>query len=124
MDKLGALREYGMLCPRCKKGTCCVTNLSRKYEATLRAVDESLLLRPTELGIFRTLNQEKKPLYAGEIASELDCSYQLVGRRAKQLAEQGLVTRTMNEDKRRELELTRHARDAYFAEQQQLSLQL
>ena len=47
MDKLSSLKDYGMLCPTCRKGNCTVTNLSRKYEATLRAVDSSLLLRPT-----------------------------------------------------------------------------
>ncbi len=117
MEKLAALREYGMLCPSCRRGHCAVTNLSRKYEATLRAVDENLLLRPTELGILKTLNSETKPLYAGAIAAELDCSYQLVGRRAKNLAEQGLVNRDRNEDNRREFSLTEQAQTAYFSDQ-------
>ncbi len=124
MDKLGSLRDYGMLCPTCRKGNCSVTNLSRKYEATLRAVDSSLLLRPTELGILKTLNSEQKPLYAGEIAAELDCSYQLVGKRARHLADQGLVFRDKNEDNRREFSLTEEARKTYFSDDRQLSLQL
>jgi DNA-binding MarR family transcriptional regulator len=98
--------------------------LSRKYEATLRAVDENLLLRPTELGILKTLNFEKKPLYAGEIAEELDCSYQLVGKRAKNLSEQGLVTREKNDDNRREFMLTDDAKNAYFSATAQAALQL
>lgn len=124
MDKLASLKEYGMLCPKCRKGSCAVTNLSRKYEATLRAVDQNLLLRPTELGILRTLNFEKKALYAGAIAGELDCSYQLVGRRAKNLAEQGLVNRDRNADNRREFSLTKEAQDVYFSDKTDAGLQL
>lgn len=124
MDKIDALREYGMLCPRCRKGVCTVINLSRKYEATLRAVDNNLLLRTTELGILKTLNFEKKPLYAAEIAAELDCSYQLVGKRGKQMADQGLVKRERDEDNRREFSITPEAQLAYFPHEQQLSLQL
>lgn len=115
MEKLPALKEYGMLCSKCHRGRCSVTNLSRKYEATLRAVDDNLLLRPTELGILRTLKWENKPLYAGDIAAELDCSYQLVGRRAKNLSEQGLVNRDRDDDHRREFSLTEQAKKAYFS---------
>jgi DNA-binding MarR family transcriptional regulator len=122
MDKLPALKEYGMLCPKCHRGKCTVTNLSRKYEATLRAVDDNLLLRPTELGILRTLKSEEKPLYAGDIAAELDCSYQLVGRRAKNLAEQGLVNRDRDQDNRREFSLTEQAQRAYFSESKDTGL--
>ena len=124
MDKLNSLKDYGMLCPTCRKGVCTVSNLSRKYEATLRAVDSNLLLRPTELGILKTLNAEKKPLYAGDIAEELDCSYQLVGKRAKQLSDQGLVKRDKNDENRREFSLTPEASKTYFSDKQQLGLQL
>lgn len=124
MEKLASLKDYGMLCPTCRTGTCSITNLSRKYESTLRAVDNSLLLRPTELGILKTLNFESKPLYAGEIAAELDCSYQLVGKRARYLADQGLVHRDKNEENRREFTLTEEAQKTYFSEEQKMSLQL
>jgi hypothetical protein len=124
MEKLPSLRDYGMLCPSCRKGTCTITNLSRKYESTLRAVDTNLLLRPTELGILKTLNSEKHPLYAGDIAAELDCSYQLVGKRARHLADQGLVSRNVNEDNRREFALTEEAQKSYFPPDQKISLQL
>jgi len=52
-----------------------VTNLSRKYQTLLEAVAPELLLATTELGILQTLETEKRAMYAGDIASELDKSY-------------------------------------------------
>lgn len=122
MEQLQTLKLYGMLCPRCRKGTCNVSNLSKKYEATLRAVSENLLLPATELGILRTLHTEKKPLYAAAIAEELDCSHQLIGRRGKHLAERGLVARRTNEDNRREFSITEAAEKSYFKDEPNVGL--
>ena len=49
-------------------------------------------------------------------AGELDCSYQLIGRRGKVLAEQGLVKRYHNEEGQRILEISETAEAAYFAD--------
>jgi hypothetical protein len=114
LEKLDALKMYDMKCPSCKVGTCAVTNLSRKYEALLNAVAPELLLPPTELGILQTLETEGRIMYAGEIAAELDKSYQLVGRRGKSLAERGLVNRDVNDQGRRTFEITPLAEASYF----------
>ena len=53
-EQLQALELFGMLCPTCKQGRCAVTNLSRKYEPMLRAIDDELLLPRVELGILHT----------------------------------------------------------------------
>jgi hypothetical protein len=124
LEHLEMLKFFGMLCPKCKKGTCRVTNLSKKYEETLRAVDEKLLLPSTELGILKTLHSEKRPLFAGEIAEELDCSHQLVGRRAKNLADRGLVNRKKNTEQRREFSITEDAEKSYFVETPENDLQV
>jgi hypothetical protein len=113
-DQLEALALFGMLCPECKIGTCVVTNLSKKYEPMLRAIDEELLLPRVELGILHALGTEKRPLFAAEIAGELDCSYQLVGRRGRFLADRGLVHRSENESGRREFSITDTARSVYL----------
>lgn len=113
-EQLNALELFGMLCPVCRKGLCKVSNLSRKYEATLRSIDDSLLLPRVELGILHTLGTEPHALYPAQIAGELDCSYQLVGKRAKFLADRGLVLRGKSEG-RRELSLTSTARQIYLA---------
>jgi len=124
MDQLEHLKFFGMLCPKCRKGSCRVSNLSKKYEQTLRSVNDSLLLPSTELGILKTLHSEGKALYAGQIALELDCSHQLVGRRAKYLAERGLVDRKKNVENRREFSLTTEAQTTYFAEDADTSLEV
>src|SRR5579859_2324705 len=85
-------------------------------EALLKAVAPELLLPPTELGILQTLETEKRVMYAGEIAAELDKSYQLVGRRGKTLSERGLVNRDLNDQGRRTFEITPLAESSYFQE--------
>jgi DNA-binding MarR family transcriptional regulator len=92
-----------------------VTNLSRKYQLLLDAVAPELLLPTTELGILQTLETEKRPMYAGDIAAELDKSYQLVGKRGKTLAERGLVKREENDQGRRTFEITPLAQASYFS---------
>lgn len=102
-----------MRCPECSIGTCQVINLSKKYESILNSVDKALLLPQTELGILQTLRTENTPMYAAEIAANLDCSHQLVGKRGKILAGRGLVERTENKG-RRQFKLTETAEEKYF----------
>jgi DNA-binding MarR family transcriptional regulator len=72
-------------------------------------------LPPTELGILQTLETEKHAMYAGDIAAELDKSYQFVGKRGKTLAERGLVKRGSNNQGRRTFEITPLAQASYFS---------
>jgi hypothetical protein len=120
---LEALKRFGMLCPSCRSGTCVVTNISRKYADIIDGVNGEQLLPATELGILQTLNSEERPLYAGDIAGELDVSYQLVGKRAKRLDEQDLVDRDMVRG-RREFRLSATAKRIYFDRQETWDLQL
>ncbi|WP_412163745.1 hypothetical protein [Curtobacterium flaccumfaciens] len=113
-ENLPALKSYRMLCPECREGTCQVTNLSRKYEATLQAVSESSLLPAVELGILQTLDSEDRALNPSDVAAELDCSYQLIGRRAKNLDERGLIERTEDSTSRRIYLPTGLAKTIYF----------
>jgi predicted transcriptional regulator len=122
LDKLEALKMFGMRCPTCKDGVCRVSNLSRKYEGLLNAVEPELLLPSTELGILQTLQTKKRAMYAGEIAAEMDKSYQLVGKRGKTLADRGLVSRELNDQGRRVFEITSLAQSSYFAEDSQDAL--
>ncbi|WP_140404043.1 MULTISPECIES: MarR family transcriptional regulator [unclassified Nocardioides] len=113
-EALPALQMFDMLCPECRTGKCVITNLSKKYEATLREIDPELLLPKVELGILHTLGTEERALYAAEVAGELDCSYQLVGKRAVNLAERGLVDRDKFDQGRRELRVTELAQRTYL----------
>lgn len=114
LDKLPGLVMYDMLCPTCKRGTCEVVNLSKKYEATIRGVDPAMMLPSTELGILDALFTEDRQMVASEIAGELDCSYQLIGRRGRNLADRGLVIRERNEANRRIFAISETALSEYF----------
>jgi hypothetical protein len=113
-EMLPAIQAFDMLCPQCKKGTCILVNLSRKYERLIRSVSDENLLPNTELGILKTLHDERKSMFAMEIAAQLDCSYQLVGKRGRTLAERDLVSRGENEKGRRVFEITTIAQKVYF----------
>jgi hypothetical protein len=114
-EMLGSIQAFDMLCPQCKKGECRVVNLSRKYEQLIREVSDDNLLPQTELGILKTLHDERKKMFAKEIAGELDCSYQLVGRRGRNLADRCLVLRGQNDKGRRYFKIDPRAEEVYFS---------
>lgn len=113
IEKLDAIRMFKMKCPECG-GRVAVVNLSKKYAADVSAISNELLLDKTELGILAVLNSEDDSMRPGEIAMELDCSHQLVGRRAKGLAEKRLIDRPY-QGAQRVYSLRDLAKDAYFA---------
>ncbi len=112
---LPAVKLLNMRCPTCSSGTCQVVNLSRKYGDMLETIRPELLLPETELNILLTLHNEEREMVASEIAGELDCSGQLVGRRAKNLAERSLINRTPTSGVFK-YEITPEAESAYFAD--------
>jgi DNA-binding MarR family transcriptional regulator len=63
----------------------------------------------------QTLHVEKVPMRPAAIAGELDCSYQLIGKRGKVLADKGLVDRSPNEQGHRLLKILPTAEAAYFS---------
>ena len=114
LEMLPALRMFLMKCPKCEEGKCRVINLSRKYEDVIDSISPDLLLPDTELGILQALHGEDRTMIASEIAGELDCSGQLVGRRARNLSERSLVTReTVGQVFK--YQLTEQAKMAYFS---------
>lgn len=123
MAMLPALKMLSMKCPTCSKGQCRVVNLSKKYGDMLEAISPELLLPDAELGIMQVLFAEEETLVASQIAAELDCSGQLVGRRGKNLAERDLVERLHNGSVY-SYTLTNQAKAAYFSDpaEEQLAL--
>ncbi|HYT44815.1 MAG TPA: hypothetical protein VEP90_20980 [Methylomirabilota bacterium] len=113
-NELAILKRYRMKCPECSVGTCQVTNLSKKYKPLLSSFDQALVLPQIELGILQTLRTEKRPMLAKEIAATVDCTYQLVGKRGKSLAERELVEKIENKGQRW-LKLTKKAQEKYFS---------
>ncbi|HEY4618150.1 MAG TPA: hypothetical protein VIH09_08145, partial [Flavobacterium sp.] len=55
-------------------------------------------------------------MFANQIAAELDCSYQLIGKRGRILADKELVERSENKAGRRVFLITQEAQDLYFNE--------
>lgn len=113
-EALAAIKQFGMLCPNCKQGTCKIINLSRKYEDLIKTVSEDSLLQETDLGILKILHDERQDMFAKQIAAELDCSYQLIGKRGKNLSEKQLITRSENDSGRRVFNISDKALDTYF----------
>jgi hypothetical protein len=114
IDKLSSLTLFNMLCPKCREGTCRIINLSKRYGEILDNIRPDLLLPQIELGMLETLHNEHRELFAQEIAEELDCSYQLIGKRSKILEERGLIDRTKNDNDRRVYRLRDDAVKDYF----------
>jgi len=121
---LEKLQFFNMRCPKCLDGVCKVINLSKKYEPELKSVRRELLLPGTELGILLTLEATDGAMRAGEIAEELDCSHQLIGRRAKNLEERRLVRRSLDDSGRRIYAITDLAKQNYFDPDVSSDLQL
>jgi DNA-binding MarR family transcriptional regulator len=122
ISSLPHFKTFRMRCPSCPTGSCEVVNLSKKYGDMLEAIRPELLLPKIELGILQTLHHENRQMVASEIASELDCSGQLVGRRAKNLSERTLVKRVQGNVYR--YEITEKANAAYFDDSSAAELQL
>lgn len=114
VEQLDAIKLFKMRCPECGAGQVSVINLSKKYAQDVASISNEVLLDKTELGILAVLNSEGEEMKPGEIAMELDCSHQLVGRRAKTLAERHLIDRPY-QGAQRVYSLRDLAREAYFA---------
>lgn len=114
VDKLPSLVMFDMLCPKCRKGTCDVINLSKRYGEVLSSIRADLLLPEIELGVLETLHAENRELFAREIAEELDCSYQLVGRRGMIMEQRGLIDRIKRDNSPRVYKIRKEAVRDYF----------
>lgn len=119
LEQLDALKLYRMRCPKCGVGTCQVTARVPLTEEQKKTVDQALLLPKLEFGILQTLRTEEKPLRAAEIAGELDCSYQLIGKRNRNLVEKDLISRSEPDPGRPLFTITPKADEIYFDEEAQ-----
>jgi hypothetical protein len=113
-EELHYLEFNKMSCPECHSPVNIVSN-SETIQLELEKIDNSKLLPPIELSILYEINKAEKHLKAGEIAEELDCSYQLVGKRAKKLTEEKeLIFKIKVEGGKIAYKLTEKAENDYF----------
>ncbi|MCD4732427.1 MAG: hypothetical protein K8R74_17630 [Bacteroidales bacterium] len=85
-EKLSNLEMFDMLCPKCMKGTCSVEHAN----VDIDDVSEEILLPEFDVLFLNSLKIDS-PQYPSELALELDCTYQKVGKKAAKLKEKGLL---------------------------------
>ena len=104
---------YKWRCSECQTGTCSIVSLSDDFQHEMETLHKDTMLPPIELGILETLNEEGFSMRAGEIATLVDATYQLVGHRTSKLHEMGLVEKN-NRDGVARSTITDKARHRYF----------
>jgi hypothetical protein len=115
LDKKEMFETYKWSCPECRgNGTCSVFSLADDFKKEVEALDTKLMLEPIELKILECLDDEDRPMRAGEIAPLIDATFQLIGRRTSKLSEQGLVEKRKDLSGRSISKLSDRARDTYF----------
>jgi len=73
------------------------------------------MLDEIELEILEVLEDENRPMPAGEISGLIDATYQLVGHRTSKLRDLGLVEkRAADDDGRMKSKITTKAKATYF----------
>lgn len=113
MEKRETIEFYKWRCPECQSGTCSVVSLGDDFGKEVAALNKDTMLPPVELEILETLHEEGVPMRAGEVASLVDATYQLVGRRTSKLHEQGLVHKSAQDGVTRS-QITKTAKQRYF----------
>jgi hypothetical protein len=113
MEKRETIEFYKWRCPECHLGTCSIVSLGDDFKREMDTLSKVTMLPPVELEILETLNEEGVPMRAGEIATLVDATYQLVGHRTSKLHEEGLVQKTSKDNVNRSI-ITDKARQRYF----------
>jgi DNA-binding MarR family transcriptional regulator len=86
IDQLKFLEFNNFKCNNCSSPVE-IKSISEKITQEILAIDQSKFLPTPELKIIQELLKSDEPLYAREIAQEIDYSGQLIGWRGKKLAE-------------------------------------
>jgi hypothetical protein len=113
MDKKENFEFYKWRCPDCQSGTCAIVSLGDDFKKEVENLSRDTMLPQVELAILEVLNEEGGAMRAGKIASLIDSTYQLVGRRTSKLYEMGLVKKVANDSVTRS-SITGKARQLYF----------
>ena len=97
-DDLKFLEFNNFKCNNCSNHVE-VLSISDSIKSKLNAIDSSKLLTTPELKMIQELLKAENPLYAKEIAGEIDYSGQLIGWRGRKLdRDYGYVIRTREKD--------------------------
>jgi len=117
LDKKAMFETFKWSCPECRGiGTCKVFSLADDFRTEVAALDTKLMLEPIELRILECMEDESRPMRAGEIAPLIDATFQLVGRRTSKLNDQGLVEKRKDVTGHSISSITERARATYFSD--------
>lgn len=94
-DELQTLEKFEMRCMKCGSANSVVqTKVLVELEKELASINLDSLLNSSEVDIIYTLLSKNKPLYAKDIAGEVDLTSKSVGQKNRYLDEQkGLIER-------------------------------
>lgn len=117
LDKREMFETFKWSCPECRgSGTCKIFSLADDFKKEVAALDTKLMLEPIELKILECLEDEDRPMRAGEIAPLIDTTFQLVGKRTSKLNEQGLIEKRKDFNGHSVSTMTERAKATYFSE--------
>lgn len=116
MEDLKFLEFNKMHCPECQS-LVSIVSTSDSIQKDLERIDSKNLLPNIEYTILYEINKAGKPLRPKEVAEELDCSHQLIGKKAKILDEnRKLLIRSTDSSGNRIYSLTEKSIKIYFLE--------
>jgi DNA-binding transcriptional ArsR family regulator len=116
MENKSSIALYKWKCPECGEGTCSIVSLSDDFREEVALLDQEIMLDPIELDIVTTIYEEGGEMRAGEIASLIDATHQLVGRRTSKLREMGLVKKVRDDDGAMRNSITKRCENTYFGD--------
>jgi hypothetical protein len=114
-EELPMLEYYHFKCNECGGFVQVEPVLSAKIKSKLEKIDDSKLLPPQEIKILTELEIAKSPLFAKDIAEEVDLSSYVIASRCKKLSEDSGLVKRIKESKLYEYEITEDARRLYFS---------
>lgn len=121
-EEFDKLNSFGMICPQCAqigKYVKCVTQITNRNIIELIKTYADMKMRlndDLEYGILSYLRHNDGQSYsASEIAENLDCTYQLITKRADKLIDKELI-KVDRKDKRRYFILTDWAKEIFASE--------
>lgn len=115
LEQKASLELYKWQCPECRDGICAVVNLADDFAEEVASLKKDRMLDPVELAILEVLNDEARPMRAGEIGALIDATHQMVGRRTSKLRDLKLVDKRLADDGSMKSTITSEAEAIYFS---------